>query len=88
MLRILLQFVLPLIFPTALYLVWAWFEQRRNKTAAEDDRATPWIWLISIGFALSIISLVTWGIVKGDDPGTTYTAPRMEDGKVIPGKFK
>ena len=88
MLRVFLQFVLPLIFPTAIYLVWAWFDQRRKIDQSEAGRETPWIWLISIGFALSVISLVTWGIIEGDKPGTTYTAPRFEGGKVVPGEFK
>ena len=88
MLKIFLQFILPLIFPTAIYLVWAWFEQRRKKDQSEMGRETPWIWLIAFGFALSVVSLVTWGIIEGDDPGTTYTVPRVEDGKVVPGEFK
>ena len=88
MLKIFLQFVLPLIFPTALWLVWAWFEKRRNKGEPEAGRATPWIWLIAIGFALSAISLVTWGVIEGESPSKAYTAPKLEDGKVVPGKFK
>jgi heme A synthase len=87
-LRVFLQFVLPLIFPTALWLVCVWFEKRRNKGQPEEGRATPWIWLISIGFALSVVSLITWGLLEGDQPDKTYTAPTLENGKVVPGKFK
>lgn len=88
MLRVFLQFILPLIFPTALWLVWVWFEKRRSQDPSKQNRETPWIWLISIGFALSVISLVTWGIVEGNSPDKTYTAPQLKDGKIVPGKFK
>ncbi len=88
MLRVFLQFILPLIFPTAIYLVWAWFEQRRRQGQVEEGKETPWIWLIGAGFALSIISLLVWGLTQGSDPGTTYTAPRLEGGKIVPGEFK
>ncbi len=88
MLRIFLQFILPLFFPTVLFLVWTWFEKRRRQNPSEAGRETPWIWLIGIGFALSIISLVTWGFIEGDEPNTTYSAPRLENGTVVPGTFK
>jgi len=88
MLRVFLHFILPLIFPTAMYLVWVWFDQRRNRGKVRENSDIPWIVLISIGFALSVISLVFWGMTQGSDPNTTYTAPRMENGKIAPGDFK
>ncbi|MEL0107377.1 MAG: hypothetical protein VW802_10565 [Rhodospirillaceae bacterium] len=88
MLRVFLQFVLPMIFPTALWLVWVWFEKKRSNDPEKVGRDTPWVWLIPIGFALSIISLITWGVVQGDKSGKTYTAPRLENGKIVPGKFE
>ncbi len=88
MLRIFLHFILPLVFPTAMYLVWVWFDRRRSQGEVKADSDIPWITLIMIGFALSIASLVVWGITQGGDPGTTYTSPRMEDGRIVPGEFK
>jgi nitric oxide reductase large subunit len=88
MLRFFLHFILPLIFPTAMYLVWVWFDQSRTRGEARENSDMPWIWLISIGFALSAISLVFWGTTQGSDPSTTYMPPQLQDGKIVPGDFK
>jgi Family of unknown function (DUF6111) len=80
MLRILLQYVLPLILPFLIFLVYARLAQ---KPAGISD--TPWIGLAAAGVGLMAVSLVTWGLLGGFDPDQTYVPARFEDGELVPG---
>ena len=79
MLRILLQFVLPLLLPFLAWLVYA----RLARKAGLDD--APWIGLAAAGVGLLAVSLISWGLLGGSDPGETYVPARIEDGRLIPG---
>jgi hypothetical protein len=78
MLRILLQYVLPLVLPFLVYLVYARLAQKPGSDA-------PWIGLAAAGVALMAVSLVTWGLLSGSDPSETYVPARFEDGELVPG---
>jgi len=80
MLRILLQYVLPLVLPFLAYLIYA---RLSHKTGGMSD--TPWIALAAAGVGLMAVSLVSWGILSGSDPGETYVPARFEDGRLVPG---
>lgn len=90
MTRILLQYLLPLLLPIAIYLVWAWFARRRQAAGGVPYRLQegPWFWLILAGVALMAAGLVFMALVGGTDPGETYQAPRWEDGRIIPGRVQ
>jgi NADH:ubiquinone oxidoreductase subunit 5 (subunit L)/multisubunit Na+/H+ antiporter MnhA subunit len=79
MLRILLQYLLPLLLPFLAYLVYA----RLTRRAALND--APWLGLGAAGVGLLVVSLVTWSIMSGSEPGETYVPARVEDGQVVPG---
>jgi Family of unknown function (DUF6111) len=32
------------------------------------------------------VSLVSWSILSGSEPGETYVPARVEDGEVVPGR--
>ena len=59
--RILLQYLLPLILPTAIWLIW-FVAVGRNRPAADGSLSKlqhgPWFWLILAGLALLGGSLV------------------------------
>ena len=79
MLRILLQYVLPLLLPFLAYLAYA----RLTRRAGLND--APWLGLAAAGVGLLVVSLVTWSIMSGSEPGETYVPARVEDGQVVPG---
>ena len=84
--RIFLQYVLPIIAPAALYLLWLIMHGKGRKIPAFEDG--PWFWLIVAGFLLAAASVITYGVTSGHDPGADYVPPRYEDGKVIPAEVK
>jgi hypothetical protein len=79
MLRILLQYLLPLVLPFLAYLIYA---RLAHKTGLDD---APWIALAAAGVGLMVVSLVSWSLLSGAAPGETYAPARFEDGQVVPG---
>jgi hypothetical protein len=80
MLRLLLQYLLPLVLPFLVYLAYAHLAQ---KTRVLDG--APWLGLAAAGVGLLAISLVSWGLLTGSDPGETYVPAHIEDGRLVPG---
>ncbi len=90
MTRILLQYLLPLLLPMAIYLLWAWFARKRQAAGAPAYRLQdgPWFWLILAGIVLATGGLVFTALTGGEEPGGSYSAPRWEDGRIVPGHVK
>jgi heme A synthase len=89
--RIVLQYLLPLLLPAALYFGWVMMAERRGlsvEQALARLRQGPWFWLALAGFALMTAGLLTFALVDGADPNSTYRPPRYEDGRVTPGDFE
>lgn len=82
--RILLQYVLPLVLPAAIYFGWVLIS--KNKKISLQDGS--WFWTIVAGFALMASVLVYTALTGGSEPGGTYYPSYVEDGKVVPGEFK
>jgi Family of unknown function (DUF6111) len=80
MLRILLQYLLPLLLP---FLAWLIYARLARGTRVLDD--TPWIALAAAGVGLLAVSLISWGLLGGSEPGQNYVPARIEDGRLIPG---
>lgn len=80
MLRILAQYLLPLVLPFLAYALYAWLARKPGGI----DTA-PWLGLAAAGVGLMAVSLVTWGLLSGAEPGEEYIPARMEDGRVVPG---
>jgi hypothetical protein len=79
--RLLLQYLLPLLLPFLIYL--AYVAATEGRTPAWLDE-TPWLALAGAGVALLAVSLVTWSVLTGSPTGETYVPPRFEDGRVVP----
>jgi bacteriorhodopsin len=88
--RVLLQYLLPLILPTVLYLIWALAvrDSGSGRKLATILREGPWFWLIVAGMLLAGASLVFTALSRGGDPSGRYVAPRLENGRVIPGHIE
>jgi hypothetical protein len=85
MTRVFLTIVLPVLLPTALYLLWAMSVGRAGPdTPAAAWRALPWTWLAVSGVALAMVVL---GVVveTGGTRDGTYVAPHVVNGRIVPG---
>ena len=88
---VVLQYLLPLLLPTIVWLVW-WFAFGRQRAATGGGISRiehgPWFWLILGGFALLGVSLIHTALTRGFDPKGKYIAPHVEDGRVVPGRVE
>jgi nicotinamide riboside transporter PnuC len=90
MTRLLIQYLLPLILPAVIFLIWAWLSRHRHATGSLQSRLQegPWLWLIVAGLVLMVGGLVYMALSTGGDAGGTYVAPRWEDGRIVPGRIE
>ncbi|NVJ92034.1 MAG: hypothetical protein HWE34_10275 [Methylocystaceae bacterium] len=85
--RFILQYILPLAFPTALYLLWALYHKRKADSGVHIDLSKgPWIWLALAGVLLTGMGLAIYNFTTGEEPGGVYQAPHMENGEIVPGR--
>ncbi len=93
MTRIFFTYVLPLVLPAAIYIIWVW-RARRNHDHDSDDalpelRKGPLFWSLVAGFVLMSVGLVSIALTSGDPPDSgVYQSPRLEDGKIVPPSYK
>jgi len=85
-----LEIALPLILPTALYLLYVAVANRRSPAAPGQPlwwREMPWLWLVAAGAALVAICFVALALFGGAPPGSAYRPARLIDGKIVPDQF-
>lgn len=91
MIRLLINYVFPLILPTAAYLAWVWYYRKRAEAlGGEPPEVTRGglFWSLVLGLSLMIVSLLALAAMTGVGPGEGgYQSPRLEDGRIIPPKF-
>ena len=100
MVRIIFTYVVPFIAPLIGWYLWVRFVRKPAET--NGRRKTPWHWLaVAGGLAVVAALLVTsppddlaggarkrgLGPPRGE-PGQTYEPARLEDGKVVPGRYQ
>ena len=87
MLRVFFTIVLPLLLPTAVYLVWMrlahWSQQ--GEGGKMRWAALPWLWLAGAGALLLALVLFVVTVHFGTSTPGTYVPPRWEGGKIVPG---
>lgn len=91
MMRTFLIYLIPLLLPLAVYLTWAWLRLRYVKKhggEAPKIEQGPWPLMILLGAVLVLALMATTALLRGADPDATYTPPRFEDGRVIPGQLE
>ena len=96
MLRVFFTIVLPLLLPTALYLVWLrvarWSPggtpQGSQPGEAVSWAALPWVWLAAAGAALLALVLVVVTVHFGTSQSGTYVPPHSENGRIVPGHIE
>lgn len=87
MTRVALTIILPLLLPTALYLLWAFAAGRLTEPSALVWRGLPWGWLAVCGAVLAAAVLVLVSQLGGVRNGS-YVPPHVEDGRVVPGHIQ
>ena len=85
MLRVLLQYLLPLLLPFLLYAAYVGLAHGRMPSWL-DLSSRHWAMLGGTGLALLTISLLTWGLLSGSPPEETYIPPHLDDGEIVPGR--
>jgi purine-cytosine permease-like protein len=91
MARIVLTYIVPFLLPTLIYLGWAYYRTAyaaRHGGEAPRLEKGPWALLIFLGALCAVASVVGYGLTQGADANSTYTPPRYEDGRVIPGRME
>jgi len=81
--RVLITIIVPLLLPTAVYVVWRLIIGRGTNFSA------TWIWLAAGGLALAALTLIAVSIDFGAPSQGVYVPPhRDESGAVVPGHMQ
>jgi hypothetical protein len=86
--RILLQYLLPLVLPLAIYTAWTWMVRGRKDAFVQTMVNGPWFWLLVAGLCLMTVGLVLTAVLTGGEPGAVYIPPHLEDGHIVPGRLQ
>jgi len=97
MIRIVLIYVLPLLAPTLLYVLWRLWQIKRSPRSGEGTiegdvksvmRRAPWVKLAATGTALLALTLLIAALTGGAPPHQAYEPPHLENGRVVPGDIR
>jgi len=88
MIRVFLTIVVPLMVPTALYLLWITIFAAPRERATGGWRSVPWLWLATAGVLSLVIVLFVVAVGFGTRQEGVYVAPRYVNGRIIPGHIE
>lgn len=94
MFRIFFTFVLPLIAPSVIYLVWHTIQVRRLAAGKREEPTPtfaemPWFMLAGAGISLVIVILMALALLgEGAKPGAVYVPPHLENGRLVPAETR
>ena len=80
--RVLVTIIVPLVLPTALYLVWRLWLGRTVTVSS------TWVWLLVAGLALSSLTLIFLSVDFGAPRDGVYVPPHVQNGQVVPGHIE
>lgn len=89
MLRVLLEYAVPIALPSLLYLAWLAYENRRVARGGEGVlrrwQEGPWAWLFAAGVVIAVLGSILLSTMGGPGISGRYVPPHLEDGRVVPG---
>lgn len=88
MLRVFLTVVLPLLLPTAVYLLWIATLGSPPEGGAISWARVPWVWLAGAGAVLLAIVLIVVTVHFGSPQQGLYVPPSWQGGRIIPGHIE
>ncbi|MFC5310916.1 DUF6111 family protein [Azospirillum rugosum] len=86
-----LTVVVPLLLPTAGYILYIIVIERRRARAEETHTrapwwvTAPWPWLLLAGAGLMGLTLGVIAVTSGAPPHSVYTPAHLENGRVVEG---
>jgi hypothetical protein len=87
--RALLEYIVPIVLPSLLYLAWLAYENRRVAEGGEGTlrrwQEGPWVWLFAAGVAIAVAGSLLLALWRGYGTEGRYVPPRVEDGRIVPG---
>ncbi len=90
--RLLLNYLLPIILPFAVYGIWLAYARFRARTAGQHGgpewRDAPWTWLMVAGAALVAAGFATLAFVGGSPIDQKYIPPQYIDGVIVPSRME
>ena len=84
--RVVLEIILPLLLPTALYVLWVLAVRPAQPGEAANWAGLPWVWLGGAGVVLLALVLLVL-ISPGGERDGLYVPPHLEGGQIVPGHF-
>jgi hypothetical protein len=91
MLRIVGEYLLPLLLPTLIYVLWVAWRRRAGAAGRPGDvpewAEGPWFWLILGGLGLSLAAFVITGLSWGHPTTERYHPAETINGRILPGHF-
>ncbi|MDX2145119.1 MAG: DUF6111 family protein [Rhodospirillaceae bacterium] len=91
MIRILFTYVIPFLMPLAGYALWIWYRTwyaGKHGGEAPKFEQGPWPLMLFLGAVLALAMLGVTALQQGGSPDATYVPPRVENGKVVPGRME
>ncbi len=88
--RILIEYILPVLLPTALWILWlAWGRQRARARGRTEPawQAVPWSWLLAAGLVLAMLIATGGTLMQGYGTGRYHPAMVDQHGHIVPGGF-
>jgi hypothetical protein len=90
--RVILEYLVPLVLPAAVYFAIKWWAAWRAAEGRPVEKPSwwdaPWPWLVGAGIVLMVATLAVLAITEGAPPGAQYRPAEMTPGgEVSPGGF-
>jgi hypothetical protein len=80
--RVFLTIIVPLLLPTAAYVVW------RGMVGKQINIPSVWIWLAVAGVLLASLTLVVLSVDFGEPRNGQYVPPHVSGDTVVPGRVE
>ncbi len=79
---IFLRYLLPLLLPVLVYAGYVLWCRQTGRTA----ESISWVWLLGAGVVLAALVAGALMVDSGAPRNAEYTPPRLEDGRIVPGR--
>lgn len=76
-----------LLFSAPFLVTWAWMTFIAKQQPDEKKKRNYAIAAL-VGLLLVLVSLMSYRLATGNEPGGTYISPSYKDGEIVPGRFE